>query len=402
MKQQTSWSELGLQNNIVTALQSNKYQNPTDVQSLLLSKIRDSSASIICEAPDGAGKTIASIIAAIQKIDVKQLQIQAIIMVNNENHLQQFLSPVQKLCQALSIKYDVCIGLVDGYTIKLDKHLIIGTVDGILQNFVSKTVLGTNHFTPNSLINVKLLVIHDADLFFQQSQMKENVQLVIQSVNQQTQKILFSYVLDSDTQIKMKQKWFQGKEVTSIKQTLTLKNTFHLYFDAKGKGDTAKIGMLEKILSVFYFRPNFKCVVYCRAQTSVNAVCKKLKENDFAHSKVDLDTTQINSRTQYQAFQEDKTKIYVTNTQTFKINVPLSYVIMYDMPQIATPINYIQKTQHSTSNLACITINMINNDTEKKALDTISAYCQSNLKLQNMFTEVTVATIEAEVSKRLK
>ncbi|CAL5982075.1 Eukaryotic_translation initiation factor 4A [Hexamita inflata] len=213
---------------------------------------------------------------------------------------------------------------------------------------------------------------------------------------------MYCYQLEDEVKTRMKDKWFAGKELGIVHQDLSLKNTAHFHFDAKGK-DASKLTMAEQICKQFYFTPNFKAGIFCRTQQAVNLVHKKLAEMNYEISKIDLETDQFNARKQLQDFIDGKTKICITNVPNQKITVQLTHVIVYDVPQQSSPVNYIQRCSHAGRyGQTCVVISFTNNDAEKKYLDSITQYCQQNLKLQRIFTEVTIANAAEEISKKLK
>ena len=65
-----SWEELGLDGALIDVLKKNKYNKPSKTQEKFLAELsKDKNASGMCEAPTGTGKTLAYIIAAVQKIN---------------------------------------------------------------------------------------------------------------------------------------------------------------------------------------------------------------------------------------------------------------------------------------------------------------------------------------------
>ena len=65
-----SWEELGLDGALIYVLKKNKYNKPSKTQEKFLAELsKDKNASGMCEAPIGTGKTLAYIIAAVQKIN---------------------------------------------------------------------------------------------------------------------------------------------------------------------------------------------------------------------------------------------------------------------------------------------------------------------------------------------
>ena len=84
-----TFSDLGINDNIVQALQENKISEPTDIQLQAIPHILQHDTDLVAVAQTGTGKTAAFCLPILQTIDSKLPKIQALVLVPTRELGQQ-------------------------------------------------------------------------------------------------------------------------------------------------------------------------------------------------------------------------------------------------------------------------------------------------------------------------
>lgn len=84
-----TFSDLGINENLLRALELNKISTPTDVQLQVIPNILQTNQDIVAIAQTGTGKTAAFALPILQKIDPKLEKIQALVLVPTRELGQQ-------------------------------------------------------------------------------------------------------------------------------------------------------------------------------------------------------------------------------------------------------------------------------------------------------------------------
>jgi len=84
-----TFSELGINDNILQALQENKISEPTDIQLQAIPHILEQNTDLVAVAQTGTGKTAAFCLPILQTIDPKSAHIQALVLVPTRELGQQ-------------------------------------------------------------------------------------------------------------------------------------------------------------------------------------------------------------------------------------------------------------------------------------------------------------------------
>ncbi|MFT5725099.1 MAG: ATP-dependent RNA helicase DeaD, partial [Bacteroidia bacterium] len=87
----TTFKEVGLEEDILQAIQDLGFETPTPIQEKAIPQIIENQADVLALASTGTGKTAAFGLPVAQKIDVSNNNVQAII-----------LSPTRELCRQIS------------------------------------------------------------------------------------------------------------------------------------------------------------------------------------------------------------------------------------------------------------------------------------------------------------
>lgn len=75
------WEEFGIDQKLIDVLKREHYDTPSKTQEKFLTELsKDPNISGMCEAPTGTGKTLAYIIAAVQKIKQEKKATQVVIL----------------------------------------------------------------------------------------------------------------------------------------------------------------------------------------------------------------------------------------------------------------------------------------------------------------------------------
>ena len=193
----------------------------------------------MCEAPTGTGKTLAYIIAAIQRIKSEKKTTQVVILSHTIILATQILAQTRKIAEPLGISTTVCLGQKTGQRFIPNSQIVIATPKAFLSNFAPKSTPRSKTQTPalHSPADIKLIVIDEADYFYVDSENREDIKKIFKVLPTSTQKLLFTATLEDDVRKNMIKGWFEGKDPFACRTNIIMDNTIHTVYNCIGKGE---------------------------------------------------------------------------------------------------------------------------------------------------------------------
>lgn len=393
-----TFSDLGLNPELVKHLTSLQFTTPTPIQANTIPKLLKSKDDFVGLAPTGTGKTAAFGLPLVEKIDASKKTIQALVLSPTRELAVQVATQLQNFGRQKDIKVVTVYGGASYSTqlsgLKRGAHIVVAT-PGRLVDFIEKKAL--------SLSNVQVVVLDEADEMVSRG-FKEDLEFILEATKEQEthpQTWLFSATMSSQVS-KIASAYLKVTEKTEIKKENLLSATVKQFYVAVPDKD--KIEVLTRVLQA---EEDFYGMVFCEMKSQVATLSRVLTERGFSAEAIHGDRSQQERETTLARFRKRQVKILVaTDVAARGLDIKeLTHVVNYTMPWVVdTYVHRIGRTARNGQ--TGIVINIISNQ-EVRDLHRI----QGQLKIQiekmeipsgQKLAEKKVATIQENLLKALE
>ncbi|MCE5205491.1 MAG: DEAD/DEAH box helicase [Porphyromonadaceae bacterium] len=277
----STFQELGVIPEIQQAIVELGFEQPMPVQTEVIPQLLANTRDIIALAQTGTGKTAAFGIPIIQKINIKQLSPQTLI-----------LCPTRELC--LQIAGDLTdystyvddIKILPVYggssiesqirTLKRGVHIIVATPGRLIDLIKRKTV---------SLADVHTVVLDEADEMLNMG-FSENIDEILSYLPEERSMLLFSATMPKEIE-KITRKYMKNPmEITIGRKNEGAQNVRHLYFMVHAKD---KYLALKRIVDYY---PNIYGIIFCRTRKETQEIADKLLQDGYDADSLHGDLSQ--------------------------------------------------------------------------------------------------------------
>ena len=256
------FQDLGLDPQLVKAVEEIGYEEPTDIQATTIPLIR-AGRDVFGQSSTGSGKTAAFGLPILERIQHKG-RIQVLVLVPTRELCEQVAQEFVKFSKYKSVKILAVYGGVGiGQQIKnlKDTDVVIGTPGRILDHINRRTL---------DLQNIKFLVLDEADKMFDMGFVRD-IRKIIQYVPKARQTLLFSATISSDI-IHLANNYMVNPEKVKAEEYVQTGKLKQIYHNVT-VGD--KFSLLVHLLA--QEKPTV-AVVFCATRKRVNSVEKNLKK----------------------------------------------------------------------------------------------------------------------------
>ena len=277
----STFQELGVIPEIQQAIVELGFEQPMPVQTEVIPQLLANTRDIIALAQTGTGKTAAFGIPIIQKINIKQLSPQTLI-----------LCPTRELC--LQIAGDLTdystyvddIKILPVYggssiesqirTLKRGVHIIVATPGRLIDLIKRKTV---------SLADVHTVVLDEADEMLNMG-FSENIDEILSYMPEERSMLLFSATMPREIE-KITRKYMRDpKEITIGRKNEGAQNVRHIYYMVHAKD---KYLALKRIVDYY---PNIYGIIFCRTRIETQEIADKLLQDGYDADSLHGDLSQ--------------------------------------------------------------------------------------------------------------
>ncbi|MDX1796813.1 MAG: DEAD/DEAH box helicase, partial [Hydrogenovibrio sp.] len=181
-----AFSSLELHPDLLSNLDTLGYRHPTDIQAQSLPPIL-AGKDVIAQGKTGSGKTAAFGLGALQTLDPKNFQVQALVLCPTRELADQVAEEIRRLARQLSnIKVlTLCGGQSIGAqlsSLQQGAHIVVGTPGRIEEHLRKQTL---------SLEALKILVLDEADRMLDMG-FQPSIDAIMEQVPSPRQTLLFS------------------------------------------------------------------------------------------------------------------------------------------------------------------------------------------------------------------
>lgn len=322
---------LGLSENLIHALHSKGFENPTPIQAQTIPIILKSNIDLIGQAQTGTGKTAAFGLPLLDLINEKKSKTQAIILAPTRELSIQIAEELNSLKGKRKTNI---IPIYGGQSIdiqlkklKSNADIIVGT-PGRVNDMLNKRAL--------DLTQISYLILDEADEMLNMGFIDE-VENILNRTNDFKRTFLFCATFSKDI-LKLTKKYLKEHQFIQVKsEKKTINLTDQIYFQVE---ESDKFEALCRILD---FEINFYGMVFCRTKVDVDSITKRLIDRGYDADCIHGDITQSQREKVLYKFKSQKINILIaTDVAARGIDVQnLTHVINYSMPY--DPESYVHR-----------------------------------------------------------
>ena len=319
----TTFSDLGVANFLIEALDVLEIKTPTSIQEKAIPVILNQKQDVVALAKTGTGKTASFGLPLLQIVDTQNKSIQAIVLAPTRELGQQIF---KNLTDFSSKKSEIAIAAIFGgipikpqiERLKKDTHVIVAT-PGRLIDLIKRDAI--------DITNTSLLVLDEADEMI--AVLKEGLDTIVALLPKQRRTLLFTATMPGS--IKQMVQNYLSKHVEHIQvdmDTLGHQGIDHQYVVVK------PIEKLEVLMHFLNTKEGQRGIIFCKTKAAVNKLAKKLAINKFSSGALHGSLAQgIRDRIMGQ-FREGHIDILIaTDLAARGIDVKqISYVVQYHLP----------------------------------------------------------------------
>lgn len=316
-----SFKDYPLSNEIVKALESLKYENPTEVQGkvipLLLEKI-----DLVVKSQTGSGKTAAFGIPICELVDWQENKPQALILTPTRELAVQVKEDITNIGRFKRIKATAVYGkqpfALQKTELKQKTHVVVGTPGRVLDHIERGTL---------ALDQIHYLVIDEADEMLNMGFI-ETVEAIIKELPRNRVTMLFSATLPEAVK-NISLKYMKTPIDIEIKATgLTTDKIDHALYEV------AENDKFSVLTDVTVLENPDSCIIFCRTKDRVDTLCDRLTDLGYNCDKIHGGMVQEDRLEVMNDFRRGEFRYLIaTDVAARGIDVEnITHVINYDLP----------------------------------------------------------------------
>jgi|TARA_B110000902_G_scaffold247149_1_gene302941 ATP-independent RNA helicase DbpA len=262
---QTNFSTLALHPNLLSNLDSLGYSEMTPIQAQSLPLILQGK-DLLGQAKTGSGKTAAFGLGVLNQIDIKNYDIQAMVLCPTRELADQVCKEIRRLARGipnvkvLSLCGGVSIGPQIG-SLEHGAHIVVGT-PGRIEDHLRKRTL--------KLDGLRMLVLDEADRMLDMG-FNEAITNIAKQMPRDRQTLLFSATYPSTIK-KLSQSFQRNPESVRIESKQESSDIKQLFFEVnKKQRSEAVIALLAK------YQPE-SSLVFCNTKQKCQDICDDLRQ----------------------------------------------------------------------------------------------------------------------------
>ncbi|WP_410984855.1 DEAD/DEAH box helicase [Bacillus cereus] len=326
-----SFKEYALSKEIIRALTSLKYENPTEVQGKVI-PVALEKKDLVVKSQTGSGKTASFGIPLCEMVKWEENKPQALILTPTRELAVQVKEDITNIGRFKRIKATAVYGKSPFARQKLElkqkTHIVVGTPGRVLDHIEKGTL---------RLEKLKYLVIDEADEMLNMGFI-DQVEAIIDELPTNRMTMLFSATLPEDVE-NLSRTYMKSPINIEIKASgVTTDRIEHRLLEVR---EDEKFSLLKDITTVE--NPD-SCIIFCRTQENVDHVFRQLKRSGYPCDKLHGGMIQEDRFAVMNDFKRGKFRYLVaTDVAARGIDIEnITHVMNYDIP--LEKENYVHRT----------------------------------------------------------
>lgn len=315
---------LGINSKLVDLLAKNGIKEPTPIQEQVIPETFKGK-DIIAQSQTGTGKTLAFALPILQRINIENSYIQALIVTPTRELAIQITSELKKFGNPLGINTLAAYGGQDVERqirkISGKAHIVVGTPGRLVDHIKRRTV---------SFKNVTTLVLDEADVMLQMGFMME-LEQVVSDTPSKRQTLLFSATMPKGIRSITNNYMKNISEIRVKGRTITLDEIDQLVVETN---DASKEQVLFDLLDKY--NP-FLAIIFCKTKSRAEQLNTQLVMKGYKSDELHGDISQGKREKVMKRFRDAKLQFLVaTDIAARGLDVEgVSHIFSFDVPEDA-------------------------------------------------------------------
>ncbi|NVK29013.1 MAG: DEAD/DEAH box helicase [Flavobacteriia bacterium] len=319
----TTFSDLGLRPELLSALNKIGFETPTPIQEEAIPKLLNGERDLIGLAQTGTGKTAAFGLPLLQHVEEDFYQVQSLVLCPTRELCLQITSDLEKFSADLKSVKPVAVygGASIGVQIKaLQKgaQVVVGTPGRVL-DLVTRRKL--------DLSNLEVLVLDEADEMLNMG-FKDDLDAILSTARPERRTWLFSATISPEISRIARQYMHEPDEIATSAKNSSSSNITHQACTVNARD---KYLAIRRILDA---HPDIFGIVFCRTKAETQDVADKLIRDGYNSDALHGDLNQNQRDVVMRRYREKSLQVLVaTDVAARGLDVKeVTHVIHYQLP----------------------------------------------------------------------
>ncbi len=317
-----TFTDLGLGEPVLKALRDVGYETPSAIQAATIPTLL-AGRDVVGLAQTGTGKTAAFALPILDRLDVSQKSVQALVLAPTRELALQVCEAFEKYASHVKGVHILPVYGGQGYGVQLSAlrrgvHIVVGTPGRIMDHLDKGTL---------DLSELRYLVLDEADEMLKMG-FAEDVETILADTPATKQVALFSATMPSMIR-RMSQQYLNNPEEITVKTKTTTSSTIsqrYLVVSYQQKMDA-----LTRILEVENFEG---MIIFVRTKSVTEEIAEKLRARGYSAAAINGDVVQAQRERTVNQLKSGKLDILVaTDVAARGLDVErISHVVNFDIP----------------------------------------------------------------------
>lgn len=326
----TTFQELGLSQDVMKAVERMGFEETTPIQAKTI-PLSLQNKDVIGQAQTGTGKTAAFGIPIVEKVDVKNGAVQALVVAPTRELAIQVSEELYKIGAVKRVRVLPIYGGQDIErqirALKKHPHVIVGTPGRIIDHIHRGTL---------RLEHVHTVVLDEADEMLNMGFI-EDIEAILSHVPAKRQTLLFSATMPDPIR-RIAERFMNDPELVKVKaKEMTVPNIQQYYLEVHEK---KKFDILTRLLDI---QAPELAIVFGRTKRRVDELAEALNLRGYAAEGIHGDLSQAKRLSVLRKFKEGSIEILVaTDVAARGLDISgVTHVYNFDIPQ--DPESYVHR-----------------------------------------------------------
>jgi len=317
-----TFADLGISENILKALTEMGFVKPSPIQAQGIPAVMQGS-DVIGQAQTGTGKTAAFGIPLLERIDITNNAVQALILCPTRELAVQVSEEIGRLAKyQKGLRIEAIYGgdSIDRQirSLKRGVHVVVGTPGRVMDHMERRTL---------KFDEVRMMVLDEADEMLDMG-FREDIESILADMPEDRQTVLFSATMSKPIMSITKRFLNDPVLIKVVRNELTNQNIEQVCFEVKPQ---AKVEVMTRLIDMYHLK---SLLVFCNTKRKVDEIVEDLQLRGYASEGIHGDLRQQQRSNVMSKFKAGVTTILVaTDVAARGIDVSgLDAVINYDIP----------------------------------------------------------------------
>ncbi|MEN9406662.1 MAG: hypothetical protein RLZ12_946 [Bacillota bacterium] len=318
-----SFKQMSLSKEVLKALDEEGFKAPTPIQLQCIPQAMDS-LDLIGQAQTGTGKTAAFGIPIIEKLDIANKNVQAIILTPTRELALQVTNDLVSLSKYKKLSILPVYGgqniVLQIQKLKKGVQLVVGTPGRVLDHLKRRTIRTSD---------VTCFVLDEADEMLDMGFI-DDIVTILRQLPSERQMLLFSATMPVAIRNIAQRYMHKPKYISVNRGEVTIPKIEQLYYRVPSAG--LKMNALCKLVEHEQISLG---IIFCRTKKNVDDLAEALQRRGYLASGLHGDLLQKQRDRVMNSFRQEKTTLLIaTDVASRGLDVEgISHVINFDIPQ---------------------------------------------------------------------